>query len=134
MIRFHTKVFIAACAVAMLAAAPSTARASAFDKLMILTFNQPVSLPHVTLPAGTYRFELADPADDRTVVRVTSEDGKECYGTFFTIPESETERPDSPVTVEKRGNNLPRAITDWFYPGDTTGRAFVYPQEERFSG
>ena len=134
MIRFHRQVFIAACAVAMLATAPSTARASAFDKLMIVTFNQPVSLPHVTLPTGTYRFELADPTGDRTVVRVTSEDGKECYGTFFTVPESETESTDRPVTVKDRRDDLPRSIMGWFYPGDETGRAFIYPREERFSG
>ena len=44
MIRFMTTLFVTACTVIMLVAFPWTTRASDFDKLMLLTFNQPVSL------------------------------------------------------------------------------------------
>ena len=133
MIRFMTTLFVTACTVIMLVAFPSTTHASDFDKLMLLTFNQPVSLPHVTLPAGTYRFELADPAVDSTLVRVTSENGATLYGMFMTIAENSADAPANPVTLEKR-HGTAEAITAWFYPGDGIGREFIYPQEEHVRG
>lgn len=31
------------------------------------------------------------------------------------------------ITFEQRGANQAKAIKDWFYPGDNTGREFIYP-------
>ncbi|MBZ5556976.1 MAG: hypothetical protein LAO77_06820 [Acidobacteriia bacterium] len=123
-----------ACASLALVALPATAHASEFDQLTLLTFNHPVGLPHVTLPAGTYRFVLADPSGDRSVVKVMNEQGTTCYGTFLTIPEREAETPTAPVLLEKREAGAPQAIEAWFYPGDDIGREFLYPPEERFRG
>jgi hypothetical protein len=123
--------FLVACAGLLLVAAPHAARADDLDKLMLLTFDHPVSLPRVTLPAGTYRFVLADADTEEDIVRVMSADGTVCYGTFLTIPENETHTPNSPVTLEKRRAGMAEAITAWFYPGDETGREFIYPDEER---
>ena len=133
MIRFTTTLFITTCTAIILIALPTTTRASDFDKMTLVTFNHPVSLPHVTLPAGTYRFELADPANDSSVVRVTSENGATFYGMFMTIPETSPDMNANPVTVEKR-HGMAEAITAWFYPGDAIGREFIYPQEERVRG
>ena len=55
-------------------------------RLTILTFSAPVQLPGVTLPAGKYRFEMADINNASHTVRVLSEDGLKVMGTFSTIP------------------------------------------------
>src|SRR5712691_1433654 len=55
-----------ACGAALLSLglAPS-AHADEFTKLTLLTFSGPVEVPGISLPAGTYRFQLADPTTGR---------------------------------------------------------------------
>jgi hypothetical protein len=53
-----------------------SARADEFNKLTILTFSQPVEIPGHVLPAGTYRFQLADSMGDRHIVQVFNADGR----------------------------------------------------------
>ena len=55
------------------------------DRSTEITFSGPVSLPHVSLPAGTYLFRLVD-VDKSTVVQVLSADGKTPYAMLNTIP------------------------------------------------
>ena len=57
------KMLIAIAAATLCVSAP--ARADESDKLTYLTFNKPVQLPGVTLPAGRYRFQLADVEESR---------------------------------------------------------------------
>lgn len=120
--------FIVACASLLVVVLSPPARASDVDKMMLVTFSQPVALPDVALPAGTYRFELADPSGDRTIVRVTNEDGTTLYGTFLTLPERRLSRRTPPVTLEKGPAGAPESIDAWFYSGDTIGYEFLYPQ------
>jgi len=47
----------------------SSARADDLDKKTVLTFSQPVEIPGVVLPAGTYTFKLAN-AFDRHIVQI----------------------------------------------------------------
>src|SRR5213593_1888567 len=47
------------------AAVATPARADESDKLTYLTFSKSVQLPGVTLPAGRYRFQLADTQESR---------------------------------------------------------------------
>ena len=55
------------------------------DKATRLTFSGPVSLPGVTLPAGTYVFRFVD-VNVSNVLEVLSEDGKTAYAMINTIP------------------------------------------------
>lgn len=120
------------CAVTLLAltTAPAVAQ-TPLDKRIFFTFSAPVTLPGVTLPAGTYQFHLVSPSRDRDVVVVRSEDGSQVYSTFLTIPEMINERPDEPEIrfMERRGNG-PHAIRAWWYPGERTGFAPVYPRKQ----
>jgi hypothetical protein len=101
------------------------------------TFDGPVQLPGITLPAGEYVFHLADPADGRNVVHVTSADGKKDYGNFNTKVVSRDEKSNTPeLTFLETPANMAPAVKGYFFPGQSNGREFVYSkeQEDRIAG
>jgi hypothetical protein len=104
-----------------------TARADEWNEMTKLEFNQPVELPHVVLPAGSYWFILANSPSDRNIVEVFSTNWKHEYATLLTIP---TYRPNSTdYTVLKfaeRPHDQPEALLKWYYPSRLTGHEFVY--------
>lgn len=61
------------------------ARADEWDKLTVLTFNEPVEVPGKILPAGTYVFKLADSESDRNIVQVFTGDQKHLLATVMEI-------------------------------------------------
>jgi hypothetical protein len=84
------KRIVALSASAILALSMGTARAQPADYRTFFTFSAPVTLPGVTLPAGTYLFRLADPTTGRTVINVLSADGKRSLAMLHTIPNPES--------------------------------------------
>src|SRR5262249_35047312 len=56
------------------------------DRSTVLTFSGPVSLPGVTLPAGSYLFRFISPINSPDVLQVMSVDGTESYAMLHTIP------------------------------------------------
>jgi hypothetical protein len=119
-------------AVALLILASRSARADEHDQSMIFTFSGPVELPGLVLPAGTYQFKLAEPDTDRNIVEILSGDGSRVYATLVTIPDMRTTPTDKPVvTFDERAPTSPEAIQTIFYPGETTGMAFVYPADRK---
>jgi len=124
--------WLIACSVAMLAMGfATTAHADEWNKLTYFTFSGPVNMPGITLPAGTYRFELADPDSSRRVVRVSEKDGSKSYGIFLSISDQKLEPSDKPLVMFKEmPAGAPQAVQAWFYPGETTGYEFVYPREQ----
>jgi len=124
------KLAIAAGIAALSLSAPA-ARADENDKLTFLTFSKPVQLPGVTLPAGRYRFELADPVDDRRVVKVQSEDGHQQLAMLLSIQNQLREPARDPVVLfMETPEGQPEAVKAWIYPGDTIGYEFIYPKEQ----
>jgi hypothetical protein len=121
-----------ACRAAVLAVGLSTAaHADEWNKLTYLTFSGPVNMPGITLPAGTYRFELMDPDTSRRVIRVSDKDGTKNYGIFLSIPDQKLEPSNNPVVMfREMPAGTPQAIQAWFYPGETTGYEFVYPHDQ----
>src|SRR5262249_32715156 len=107
-----------ACGAAVLALSLSpAAHADEWNKLTYLTFSGPVSMPGITLPAGTYRFELMDPSTGRRVIRVSDRDGSKNYGIFLSIADQRLERSDDPVVMfGEMPSGPPQAIRAWFYP------------------
>jgi len=117
-------------AVAAVGLAP-TARADEFTKLTLLTFSGPVDVPGITLPAGTYRFSLADPETGRRVVKVADKDGKKTYGMFLSMPNRRMTASNKPVVMFKESAaGAPPAVQVWFYPGETYGYEFAYPHDQ----
>jgi hypothetical protein len=117
----------AATSLACLAVAPADAQP--LDKRVYFTFNAPITLPGVTLPAGTYLFRRADAGG--SVVQVLSKDGKQAYAMIFAIP---AQRPAASETPEVRFMETPAgtapAIRTWWYPAESTGVEFIYPKDQ----
>src|SRR4051794_14538675 len=61
---------------------PINALAQDASLKVILTFNQPIALPHVTLAPGTYMFRSTG-ADDHTI-QVLDSQGEHIYATLLT--------------------------------------------------
>ena len=124
---------------AMVLAASFAAAAHAQDtaetkRLTILTFSAPVQLPGTTLPAGKYRFEMADVNNAAHTVRVLSEDGTKVIGTFSTVPTTTPTRDlrdtDTLVMWAERPAGQPQAAKEWYYPQRSIGDEFVYPKAQ----
>jgi hypothetical protein len=118
------------CAAAALMIA-GAARADEFNKLTVVTFSGPVEIPGKTLPAGSYRFQLADPESGRRVIRISDKDGKNTYGMFLTMENQRLRPSDKPVVMfREAAAGSPQAVRAWFYPGETYGYEFVYPRSQ----
>ena len=112
------------------------ARADEWNQKTELSFNQPVALPHVTLPAGSYWFVLANSQGDRNVVEVFSKNWNHEYATLLTVPTIRQESTShTELTFAERPSDAPQALLEWYYPGRLTGHEFLYraSQEKRFS-
>jgi len=116
--------------VGLLGAIVPHAKADEWNKKTTVTFNDPVELPGMALPAGTYVFKLMDSMTDRNIVQVFNKDETHIYGTFLAIPDYRMKTPRKTIiTFEERPANSPEAVKAWFYPGDNYGNEFVYPKK-----
>ena len=93
-----------------------------------LTFRSPFGLPGVTLPAGTYTFQMADSNGARDVVLVASRDGSKHYFAGFT---REVARPralatDQSIVFREGVSTAPPRIAVWYPIGQSSGREFLY--------
>ena len=98
-----------------------------------MTFNSPVHLPGFDLAPGTYRFELAEPVNDRKTIRVSSADGSKVYGMILTVTDETSRIPkekDPVVMYQSATPDSPASVMAWFYPGERIGYEFVYPHDE----
>jgi hypothetical protein len=96
-----------------------------------VTFSAPVSLPGITLPAGTYTFKIADLQATRHVVHVANADDTQVLGTFIAIAAERPQPADETViTFRETPAHMPPAVRYWYYPGDPIGQEFAYPKEQ----
>lgn len=103
--------------------------ADEWDKATKLTFSEPVEVPGVVLPTGTYWFTLADNESDRNIVEIWNDDRTKLITTILAIPDYRLHPTGKTVVhFEERPSDQPEAIHSWFYPGDNYGQEFVYPK------
>jgi LPXTG-motif cell wall-anchored protein len=123
---------VVACSALFVAALiPSTVRADEWDKRTLITFSDTVRVPGATLPAGTYVFKLAESNADRYIVQIFNERENHVFATILAIPDYHmTPSGKTLVTFYEAPTGQPLAVKDWFYPGDNTGRQFVYKKHE----
>src|SRR5688572_1671521 len=126
-----TSAFAAAMMVT-LSPAPARAQGQPLDARTEFTFNQPVELPGVTLPPGSYIFRFVDGTTGRKVMQVQAKDASnKTYGMFLTI-NAERPRPsdDAELRFLETPAGQPAAVKTWWYPGNTIGREFIYPKSQ----
>jgi hypothetical protein len=118
--------FAAVCGATAMLAAPAAAENT--SKQTVLTFNQPVQVPGMVLPAGTYLFRLADSLTNRHIVEIFDQRGR-ALAIVLTIPTLQPAvSPQTRVLFAAGDARAPR-ITKWFYPGELEGEQFVYARE-----
>ena len=118
---------LAVIGVALLVSAPAslTAKTTAGNEATV-TFDHPVEVPGMVLPAGTYVFKTAD---NDELVQVFSANDREIFATFHVIPayRSAMHNDDSFVQLNKTPAGAPQEIEGLFVAGRTTGYQFLYP-------
>ena len=109
-------------------------RAATDNRLVYLTFSGPVQIPGMTLPGGSYSFELAEPGASDAVMEVLNRDRTHFFGFFFTVPTIRLKATDAlVVTFRESRRGIPPAVRALFYPGELNGREFFYPAPYRRS-
>jgi len=107
------------------------AKADPWDRRTIITFDHPVELPGIVLPAGTYVFRMMDYLANNNMVQVLTEDEQTVLATIRAIPDYRvTPSLNTSIIFEERAANAPRAIKEWFFPDRHYGYEFVYPKTE----
>jgi hypothetical protein len=124
------KVSVAGAAV-LLVAMLGIGAASAWTagpRIMYVTFSGPVLLPGVTLPAGTYIFERADPLNHIDLVRVLARDRSKVYLLGFTtqVPRPEGLPRDRVILFHEARTGAAPRIDAWFPQDEPVGHRFVY--------
>ena len=116
---------MAVAAVVLLSAATSRAWMGRENKL---TFTQPVSLPGVTLPAGTYSFDIADSSSNLDIVVVRNAGRTKTYYQGFTqlVARPKGLPANAIVTFGERPADSPMPIAAWYPIGETIGHQFLY--------
>lgn len=122
-----------ACALAVAAVLAGTqvgAQQTNLQERTFLTFSHSVELPGVTLEPGTYEFRLAD-TPSRNVVQVFRKDAKDVIGQWTYV---QSQRPrvseETVVMFRETEENTRPAIQYWYYPGESIGKEFVYPEDQ----
>ena len=91
-----------------------------------LTFNGPIALPGVTLPAGTYAFRTPS-GIDKNIVQVMNRGETKSYYMGITRPVARPRgRTQLLVTVGEASARQVPPIQAWFPLGQTEGHAFIY--------
>ena len=123
------KSLLVAAALAIVGAvgiASVSASTSSWSNPNYLTFNAPVGLPGVTLPAGTYAFRMYD--QDKNVVQVLNRAETTSYYMGITRPihrpAGDREKPQVSIGEAPRGQVRP--IQVWFPAGEDEGHGFIY--------
>ena len=111
--------------VGLVAAAPGDASVDS-GRTTQLTFSGPISLPGVTLGAGTYIFERAAPLSAIEVVRVSSRDRRIVYYMGYTELVRKPRGMTSPIAFGEARAGAAVPIRDWYPTGSDTGHRFRY--------
>lgn len=102
--------------------------ATSIEHTSYVTFSAPIALPGVSLPAGTYIFEVPLDSQSLDVVRVTSRDRRHVYFTGFT---QTVERPAARavgvgIVLGEAASGAPTPVKMWFPGGHRRGHRFIY--------
>jgi hypothetical protein len=106
------------------------AHADTWNKMTVVTVNEPVIAGNKVLQPGTYVWKLLDSPADRHVVQIFDKDQKHLEETILAIPNYRLQPTGhSQFAFWETPAGVPKAVRAWFYPGDNFGQEFAYPKK-----
>jgi hypothetical protein len=114
-----------------LAGLNSALNADEYDRKTVISISQPLEVPGVVLPPGTYVMRLFNSSTNRHIVQFMNERQNQQLALTFAIS-AERIRPAEKtiLTMYEGSQGAPPAARTWFYPGDTVGQEFLYPHKQ----
>ena len=127
---FARKIVHTLCGVVLLGVLGSSAVGAFINasRTTYFTFSRSVQLPGVTLPAGTYIFEIANPTGGSNAVVVRSRDRSKVYAMKLTqgIYREQSGEMKAAITFGETPAGTPPPVKAWYPQGETLGREFRY--------
>lgn len=106
------------------------AHADAWDKMTIVTVNEPIIAGNKVLDPGTYVWKLLDSQSNRHIVQIFDKDQRHLEETILAIPNYRLEPTGkTQFSFWETPAGVPKAVRAWFYPGDNFGQEFAYPRK-----
>jgi hypothetical protein len=114
---------IAVAAITLAVLSPNAGAQIPIQKISV-TISEPLEVPNLVLPIGTYVFEALE---NGRVTRILSADESRIYTTLLTQPEERREPLENPLVTLKEGpKGDVQRIDSWFYAGESIGNEFLY--------
>ena len=127
---FARKTVYTLCGVVLLGLlATSSTGAMTAHRTTYFTFSGAVEMPRgVSLAAGTYIFEVANPNGGSDVVRVLSRDRKQTFlmGLTRGVDRPRGSNLDATITLGETAPGAPPKVKAWYPESETHGREFIY--------
>jgi hypothetical protein len=106
------------------------AHADAWNKMTIVTVNEPIIAGNKVLDPGTYVWKLLDSQSNRHIVQIFDKDQKHLEETILAIPNYRLQPAgNTQFSFWETPAGVPKAVRAWFYPGDNFGQEFAYPKK-----
>jgi len=106
------------------------AHADAWDKMTIVTVNEPIIAGSKVLDPGTYVWKLLDSPSNRHVVQIFDKDQRHLEETILAMPNYRLQPTGkAQFSFWETPPGVPKAVRAWFYPGDNYGQEFSYPKK-----
>ena len=123
---FRNAVCVGVSAACVLAAT-SIGGATPFNRATYFTFNAPVRLHGVLLPAGEYVFEIANPNSGADVTKVTDRKRSKVYANALSrvVTRPPSRQLDAAIIFGETVASAPRPVNGWYPAGETSGREFL---------
>lgn len=119
------------CLVALLLSGAAVSHASVWNKLTRLTVHEPIAVPGATLKPGEYVVKLVDSTSNRHIVRFLNGDQTKVVATVLAVPNQRMQPTgQTELSFYETPAGEPVALRAWFYPGNTIGQEFVYPEKQ----
>jgi hypothetical protein len=127
---FARRIVHTLCGVVLLGVLATSAASAMFEtrRTTYFTFSRSVQLPGVTLPAGTYVFEVANAGSSSNVVVVRSRDRSTLHAFTMTnvVYRPESRGRDATITFGETSAGNPPPVKAWYPQSETMGREFIY--------
>jgi hypothetical protein len=115
--------------VAVMVITTAVASADVMNKKTTMTVKETIEVPGAVLQPGEYVVKLVDSQANRHIVQFLNKEEDEVLSTVIAIPNSRME-PTGETQFEwyETPAGQPPALRAWFYPGDSFGQEFAYPE------